>query len=152
MHFVGGQRFNEVDVVQPVQLSVGRLLHHRGQVHRVNQLHLVLIGQGQPPQGSHDLLHGFAVVFPAVAGDHDHLFAFVVQPVQGLGGKFEIIAHRGAQRVDHRVSGDEHAPGDALRRQVAAVSLRGAEVQVRQPPHHGAVHLLREGGILVSRA
>ncbi|MPM21847.1 hypothetical protein SDC9_68297 [bioreactor metagenome] len=78
VHFVGGQRCDEVNAGVPGKISARGLLHHRRQVDRIDQLG---IGEsiGNPAQGGHDVFHGPAVVFPPVAGDEDHFFALVIQ-------------------------------------------------------------------------
>ena len=140
-----------MDVFDPVQAPVGTLLHRRAEMHRVDQLRL-RVGFGDMGQGGHDIFHGLSIVLPAVAGDQNHLFPGVIQGVQPILSKGKALRHRGLQGVDHRVAGDKQPVPDALRLQIAAVGLGGAEVQLGQPPHHGAVHLLREGGVAVPGA
>ena len=114
-----------MDVGKPVQIPMGTLLHHRGQVDWVDQLCLAVEGQGQPPQGGHDLFHGCPVVFPPVAGDHDHLFPLVIQLIEHRGREAIVLPYSGPERVDHRISGDEYARAGPLRLQVPPVALGG---------------------------
>ena len=100
-------------------------------------------------QGGHDVLHGLAVVLPAVAGDQKDLFPAIGQAVELLGVENVIRTHGGFQRVDHGVAGDEHALGHRLPAEVLPVVLRGAEVQVRNLGHQLPVHFLGVRRILV---
>ena len=144
MHLLHVQRHDEVYILDAVQIAVGTLLYRRAQMNRVDQLSLG-VGLGDMGQGGHDVLHGLPIVLPAVAGDQNHLFAPVIQAVQHILGEAELLQHRGLEGVDHRIAGDKQPIPDPLRLQIAAVGRRGAEVELGQPPHHGAVHLLREG-------
>ena len=76
VHFVGGQGGGEADIVDAVQVPVGTLLDHGAQVNRVDQLH-VAVGPGDVGQGRHNVLHGLAVILPAVAGDKENLLAVI---------------------------------------------------------------------------
>ena len=60
---------------------MGSLLDHGGEVDGVDQLHLGE-GVGNAAQGGHDVGHGLTVVFPAVAGDQDHLSVDIIQIIE----------------------------------------------------------------------
>ena len=151
VHLVGGQGVDEVDAGVAGQVLPRRLPHHRGQVDGVDQLH-VGEGVGNAAQGGHDVGHGLAVVLPPVAGHQDDPLPRVVQAVEGLGGKLVVRPHGGFQGVDDGVARDEHPVGDALPGQVLPVGGGGAKVEIGDIPHQLAVHLLREGGVLVPGA
>ena len=131
VHLVHRQGGNQVDAGVSVQIGVGGLLHHRGQMDGVDHLH---VGEcvRQPPQGGHDLGHGLAVVLPAVAGDQDHFLPQVVQLVQDALGEEKFLLNRSMQRVDHRVSGDEQVFAVVLPLQIGFIGPGGAEIQLRQ--------------------
>ena len=81
-----------MDAFVVVQMLVGRLLHHRGQVDGIDQLH---IGESvcHTAQGSHDVGHGLTVVFPTMAGDKDDFAVDIIQLIQDIGCKVVILAH-----------------------------------------------------------
>ena len=151
MHLVGGEPIDEVDTVVAAEVLPRRLPHHRGQVNRVDQLHL-REGVRHPAQSRHDVGHGLAVVLPPVAGHEDDLSAGVVQMVEEIRCEVIILHNRGLEGVDHGIARDKHPVGDPLPLQVCAVGPCGAEVQVGDVAHQLAVHLLRKGRILVTRA
>ena len=70
-----------MDAGVAVQILVGGLLHHGGQVDGIDQLHL-WEGVGHPAQGGHDVGHRRSVVLPPVAGDQDHLSVDIIQIIE----------------------------------------------------------------------
>ena len=148
MHLVGGQRVDQVDPGHTPQIGIHRLPDHRGEMHRIHQLH-VLVFLRNLPQGQHDVLHRLTVVLPPVAGDQDDLLLPVGQVVQLLGGKTVVRPHSGLQRVDDRVAGDKNPIGDSLFQEVIFVVHRGTEIQVRDGGDQLPIHFLRERRILV---
>ena len=93
---------------------------------------------------------GCAVVLPPVAGDQDHLSVDIIQIIEDVLLKSEspLQLWSGARRSPCCRSGRRPAsmpfPG-----QIVPVGGGGAEVQVSDGADHPAVHLLREGGVLV---
>ena len=81
VHLVHRQWGDEVDAGVAVQVLMGRLLDHRGEVDRIDQLH-VGEGVGHPAQGGHDVGHRRSVVLPPVAGDRDHLSVDIIQIIE----------------------------------------------------------------------
>ena len=81
VHLVHRQWGDEVDAGVAVQVLMGRLLDHRGEVDRIDQLH---VGEGvrHPAQGGHNIGHGLSVVLPPVAGDQDHLSVDIIQIIE----------------------------------------------------------------------
>ena len=148
VHLVHRQRSDEVDAGMVVQILVGGLLDHRREVYGVDQLHLGE-GIGNAVQGGHDVGHGLAVVFPAVAGDQDHLPVLIIQIVEDILCKGKILYHGGLEGVNDGVAGEEDPLSDILTLEVLLVGHGGAEVQVGNGAHHLSVHLLGEGRPLV---
>ena len=148
MHLVHGQGGDEVDAGVTVQILVGGLLHHGGQVNGIDQLHLGE-GIGHPAQGGHDVGHGLAVILPPVAGDQNDLFALIVQLIQNIFCKGEILYNCGLEGIDDGVASEKDVLGDVFPGQVVPVGGGGTEVQVGQGAHHLPIHLLGEGGPLV---
>ena len=73
----------------------------------------------------HDVLHGLAVVFPAMAGHDNDALARKVEAVQLRNIEPEILIHGVAHRVDRRVAGNEHVSHDRLAPEVLRIRLRG---------------------------
>ena len=73
----------------------------------------------------HDVLHGLAVVFPAMAGHDNDALARKVEAVQLRNIEPEILIYRVAHRIDRRVAGNEHVTHDYLAPEVLCIRLRG---------------------------
>ena len=63
------------------QIFFRRLPHHRGEMDRIDQLHLP-VALRQTAQRRHDVLHGRPVIFPSVARHQDHFFSVIVQFIE----------------------------------------------------------------------
>ena len=148
VHLPHVQRGNQVDAGVVVQIFVGRLLNHGGEMDGVDQLRL-REGVGQAAQGGHDVGHGLAVILPPVAGDEDHLPIAIIKPVQNLRAKGEILYNGGLEGVNHGVARQKDPFDDVLPGQIVPVGGGGAEVEVGNGAHQLPVDLLGEGGPLV---
>ena len=84
-----------------------------------------------------------------MAGDQDHLPVLIIQIVENILCKGEILYHGGLESVNDGVAGEEHALGDILTLKVFLIGHGGAEVEVCNGAHHLPVHLLGEGGPLI---
>ena len=135
-------------VPDAIQMPVGALLHHRREMHRIDQLRL-RVRPGKLCERGHDVLHRLSVILAPVTGHKDDLPARVVQLVELFCRKAIVLAYRCFQSVNDRVAGNEHALGHALARKVRAVILRGAEIKVGEPRDELTVHLLGIGRILI---
>ena len=149
MHLVGGKGINEVDPGRAPEVPVHGLPDHGAQVDGIDQLHVPVL-LGDLPEGQTDILHGFTIVFPAVAGDQEHFLLPVGEAVQFLCREAVVLPDGSFQRVDDGVSGDENVLGvPALPEEVFPVPGGGAEVQVRDGRGQYPVHLLGKGGVFV---
>ena len=100
----------------------------------------------------HDVLHGLAVVFPAMTGHDNDALSRKIEAVQLRDSKLEILIYCVAHRVDGRVAGNEHVSHDRLAPEILRVRLRGRKMKIRDIADQRPVHLLREGRVLVPRA
>ena len=144
-HVQGG---GEVDAGVVVQIFVGRLLDHGGEVDRGDQLRLRK-GVGDAPQGGHDVGHGLAVVLPPVAGDQNYLSVDIIQIIQDIRSKGKILYNRCLEGVNDGIARQKDALCDVLPGQVVPVGHGGAEVQVCDGAHQLPVDFLGVGGPLV---
>ena len=62
-------------------------------IHQLN----ILMGLRNLTQRQHDIFHRLSVIFPAMAGNQDHFFAFIRQRVEYFGRKVIIFTHSGFQ-------------------------------------------------------
>ena len=73
-----------------VQVLMGRLLDHRGQMNGVDQFG-VREGVGHPAQGGHDGGHRLAVVLPPGTSDQNYFSVHIIQAVQDSFPKGELL-------------------------------------------------------------
>ena len=114
----------------------------------VDDLH-VRVALDDLEDGVHDILHGLAVVFAAVAGDGDDAPMREVQMVEQLRREGIVPADGILHGVDGRVAGDEDFAHNGLTAQIFRVGPRRREVQIGDVADQRPVHFLREGRILV---
>ena len=110
VHLVRAQRRDQMYVPDAIQMPVGALLHHRREMHRIDQLRL-RVRPGKLCERGHDVLHRLSVILAPVTGHKDDLPARVVQLVELFCRKAIVLAYRCFQSVNDRVAGNEHALG-----------------------------------------
>ena len=148
VHLVGGQGFNQMNPGRAPEIPVHRLPDHRAEVHRIDQFHLRMLF-GNLPQGQKDVSHRLTVVLPPVASDQKDLLLPIGQAVEFLRGKPVVLLNRGSQGVNHRIASDKEVLGVSLPAEIFPVAGGGTKVHIRDSGDQQAVHLLREGGVLI---
>ena len=149
MHLLHIDRVNEMDTVHIAQDAEYALPHCRAQVDRIDHFHIGMAFH-QFRNGVHDIDHGLAVIFSAVASNNNDPLGLEIQFIETLGGKYKIVPDRGFHGIDGRVAGDENFPLYGLPAQIFGVGLGGRKVQVGHIAHQHPVHFLRIGGIFVA--
>ena len=139
-------------LARPSRYRWAALLHHRGQVDRVDQLHL----RRRPPASRRRAVMicsmGCPVVFPPVAGHQDHLFRLViVQLIEQSGVKSNNPLHTVVLRASITVFPVTNTPvADPLPPPGSAGWLWvGQKWRSAMSAHQRPVHLLRKGRVLV---
>ena len=149
VHFFHIDRVNEMDPIHIAQDTKHTFPHRRAQVDRIDHLHIGMAFH-QLRDGVHDIDHGLAVIFSAVAGDDNHPSGLEIQFIEALSGEHKIVPDRGFHGVNGRVAGDEDFPFDSLPAEIFRVGLGRRKMQVRHIAHQHPIHLLRIRGILIA--
>ncbi|MND78928.1 hypothetical protein D3C80_706490 [compost metagenome] len=149
-------RLDQVHVVEPLEVAIDRLLHIGVEVHRIDDLHVIPLGQHR--QRLADALETITMVLTAVAGYQDQLLALVKEGEAGSQLYFHahvLVDAMGYldQGVDHRVTSDEDGlGGDVFHDEVFQRTDGRGVVLVGNPPGQAAHPLFRPGRVDIAGA